>query len=241
MGRLGAALALASAVLLSGYVSSTPESIAANDPFEPMNRATYHFNQRFDQYVVLPVAGVYIYWMPQPLRRGLHNVLNNLAMPATFANHLFQGEFADAGSSLGRLALNSTIGVGGLVDVATPAGLPYRPADFGQTLGRYGISEGPFLVLPLLGPDSPRDLLGEGVDLTLTPLFYLPPSLGLGERVAVSLGVEIGAPYEVHARNIVLRRELEKGSIDPYITMRSMYRQQRDVLISNGVPSEDMK
>ena len=237
MGKVGAAaLALVSALLLSGCVSSSPEALAANDPFEPMNRAVFRFNERVDQYLILPVAGIYIYWSPPPVRRGLHNVLNNLEMPKTFANDLLQGEFKDAGTALGRFALNSTIGVGGLVDVATPAGLPYRPADFGQTLGRYGIAEGPFIVLPVLGPDSPRDLIGDAADIAMNPFFYLPASAPLAQRAATSVAIHVGAPYEVHARNIVLRQSLENGSIDPYVTMRSIYRQQRDVVITNGVP-----
>jgi phospholipid-binding lipoprotein MlaA len=242
MGRFGAiALALAAAVLLNGCVSSSPEALAANDPFEPTNKAVFHFNERVDNYLILPVAGFYIYWMPTPLRRGLHNVLNNLEMPKTFANDVLQGEFKDAGTALGRFALNSTLGAGGLVDVATPAGLAYRPADFGQTLGRYGIAEGPFLVLPVFGPEPPRDLVGDAADIAMNPFFYLPAGAPMVQRAATSFGIKVGAPYEVHARNIVLRQNLEQGSIDPYITMRSIYRQQRDELISNGVPSEDAK
>jgi phospholipid-binding lipoprotein MlaA len=230
---------LTCAILLSGCVSTTPESIAANDPFEPVNRVVYHFDQRFDKYVILPIAWVYTFKMPTPIRRGLHNVLINLDVPVTFANDVLQGEFSQAGISLGRFALNSTLGLGGFVDLGTPAGLRFRSADFGQTLGRYGVPEGPFLVLPIIGPDPPRDLFGDAVDLSIDPLTYLPPGAPLAERLSVAIGVRMSSPFETHTRNIVLRQELERGSVDPYATMRSIYRQLRERKISGGPPPAD--
>lgn len=234
-----AAILLACAFLLSGCVSTSPEAIAANDPFEPANRVVYRFDERFDRYVVLPVAWFYMYRTPTPLRRGLHNVLINLNMPVTFANDVLQGEFAQAGTSLGRFVLNSTFGLGGLIDLGTQAGLRYRPADFGQTLGRYGVPEGPFLVLPIIGPDPPRDLFGDAVDLSMNPLTYLPPDAPLAERISVAAGVRMASPFEMHARNIFLRRQLERSSVDPYVTMRSVYRQLREEEISQGLPAAD--
>lgn len=236
--RCAAAIA-ACMLLLSACASVGPDSADANDPFEPVNRAVYKFDRRFDQYVVLPVAGFYVFYMPPPMRHGLHNFLSNLDTPVTFTNDLLQGKFTDAGHSLGRLALNTTIGLGGFVDVGTPAGLPYRTADFGQTLGRWGVPEGPFLVLPFIGPDPPRDLVGDAADIWLDPLFYLPPGAPLYERFAITAGVRTGDPLEVHARNIVLRQELEKGSVDPYVTMRSVYRQLREEEVAGGLPEFD--
>jgi phospholipid-binding lipoprotein MlaA len=229
----------ASALFLSGCATASPEAIAANDPFETTNRAVYRFDEKFDKYVLLPVAGFYFFYMPPPMRHGLHNVLINLDLPVTFANDVMQGEMTRAGSALGRFAFNSTIGLGGLVDVATPAGLKYRPADFGQTLGKFGMPEGPFLVLPLIGPEPPRDLLGDAVDLAMDPLLYLPPGAPLYERFAVDVGLRWGSPFEEHSRNIVLRRELERQSVDPYATMRSTYRQLREEEINEGPPLQD--
>lgn len=234
-----AAILLACALLLSGCASASSESIAANDPFEPANRAMFQFDQGFDKNVILPIAWVYFYKTPKPLRRGLHNILNNLDMPVTITNDVLQGEFSQAGISLGRFVLNSTFGLGGIVDLGTPAGLRYRPADFGQTLGRYGVPEGPFLVWPVIGPDPPRDFLGDVVDLSIDPLTYLPPGAPLVERVSVAATVRMASPFEVHARNIVLRQELERGSVDPYVTMRSVYRQLREEEISHGLPAAD--
>lgn len=237
--RAFAALLLAAlAIALAGCATPSPEARAANDPFEPANRAIYRFDNRFDKYVILPAAGFYLYYMPKPLRNGLHNVLINFDLPVTFANDVLQGEFTDAGKTLGRLAMNSTLGLGGLVDVATPAGLDYKPADFGQTLGRYGVPEGPFLVLPLIGPDPPRDLVGDAADLALDPLLYLPPGEAFYARAATAVTLRTASPFEEHARNIVLRQELERGSMDPYVTMRSTYRQLRDEQISGGLPAE---
>jgi len=118
-------------------------------------------------------------------------------------------------------------------------GIPYHRADFGQTLGKYGMPEGPFLVLPIVGPDPPRDLIGDSVDLFADPFLYLPTGAPLYERVSVSVGISMVSPFELHTRNIVLRRELEKGSVDPYVTMRSIYRQLRDEEIRDGVPDKD--
>lgn len=238
MGGVRAVLLAACAVAFAGCSGVSPASLAADDPFEPTNRTVYRFDERFDQYVVIPAAGFYLYYMPPPTRHGLHNVLTNLDLPVTFTNQLLQGQIGNAGSTLGRFVINSSFGLGGLVDLGTPAGLPYRPADFGQTLGRWGVPEGPFLVLPFIGPDPPRDLLGDGVDILIDPLFYLPPGAPLYERAVVTVALRAGSPFEVHARNIVLRRELEKGSVDPYVTMRSVYRQLREEEIGPGLPPE---
>ena len=239
MRGAGAALLAVCAILLSGCISTSKEAIAENDPFEPMNRAVYRFDKRFDEYVVLPVAWVYVYYLPRPVHRGLNNVLLNLDLPVTFVNEVLQGEVTYAGETLGRFALNTTLGLGGLVDLAAQADLPYRSADFGQTLGKYGAPEGPFLVLPVIGPDPPRDLAGDGVDLFMDPLFYLPPGAPMVQRVLTTVGVRTLSPFEVHARNIVLRNELEKGSVDPYVTMRSVYRQLREQEIHDGLPGEE--
>ena len=118
-------------------------------------------------------------------------------------------------------------------------GSTYRSADFGQTLGRWGVGDGPFLVVPIIGPDPPRDLLGDAVDIGIDPLFHLPPGAPFYERFSVTVALRAGSPFEDHARNIVLRQELEKGSVDPYVTMRSVYRQLREQEIQGSLPSFD--
>jgi phospholipid-binding lipoprotein MlaA len=226
--------------LLAGCATPSPEATEANDPLEPANRAVYSFDEKFDKYVVLYAAGFYLDYIPAPARRGLHNFVANLDLPVTFANDVLQAKVSRASEAFGRFALNSTWGLGGIFDVATPAGLPVHASDFGQTLSVYGVGEGPFLVLPIIGPDPPRDLFGDAVDIFICPSTYLPVDSPLLQRVFTSAGVRVLDPFVPHARNIFLRQELEKGSLDPYATMRSTYRQVRASEIGDGYPSTDV-
>jgi phospholipid-binding lipoprotein MlaA len=225
-------------LLLAGC-AGTPEQIAANDPLEPINRSMFAFNEKFDHYVELPIAGFYLLWMPKPLSKGLENFLGNLALPVVFANDIFQDEPTRAGATLGRFTLNTTIGLGGFFDVATKHGLPYHHADFGQTLSIYGVGEGPFLVLPIAGPEPPRDLVGDTFDLAIDPLTYLPTGASFYMRLGMTAGVRIASPFQVNATDVVLRQELQKSSLDPYVTMRSVYRQIRAAQISGGYPEDE--
>jgi phospholipid-binding lipoprotein MlaA len=225
------------ALVLSGC-AGTPEMQEANDPLEPMNRQVFALNEKFDHYVELPIAGVYIFWVPMPLRRGLDHVFTNLELPAVFANDVLQGEATRAGQAFVRFTVNSTIGIGGVFDVAGRTELPYQPADFGQTLATYGVGEGPFLVVPIVGPDPPRDLLGDAVDFAADPLTYVPPRWPFYLRFTDAALVHAGSTIETNARNIVLRQELEKSSLDPYVTMRSVYRQMRAAQIAGRIPPD---
>ncbi|HEY3638909.1 MAG TPA: VacJ family lipoprotein [Rhizomicrobium sp.] len=217
--------------------TTSPEALSANDPLEPTNRAIYTFDEKFDRAIFLPVAGLYINKVPKTVRTGIHNILSNADEPVTIANDLLQVRLGQAGRMTARMALNSTIGVAGIVDIAAKHGLPEEKADFGQTLSRYGVGAGPFLVLPIIGPEPPRDLVGDTADLFIDPLTWLPPGWPLTSRVGLTAGVQIWEPYITHARDIVLRHELEKGSLDPYATMRSVSRQIRDDQINGGVPT----
>jgi phospholipid-binding lipoprotein MlaA len=239
MRRLGALAIAALAGMLAGCATRSSQALNANDPFEPMNRAVFGLDETFDKYVILPAASVYLYNLPSPLRNGLHNAVANLDLPVTFANDVLQGEMSLAGETLKRFVFNSTAGLGGIVDVATPAGLPAHTSDFGQTLAKMGVGEGPFLVLPIIGPEPPRDLLGDVVDLGIDPLTHVPADWLLSVRVGTAVGLHIVNPFEAHARNIFLRQELEKDSLDPYATMRSTYRQVRAREIANGKPLVD--
>jgi len=236
MRTIGFALIGAWALGLTGCTTSSPEAIAANDRFEPMNRAIYDFDEKFDRYVVLPLAGLYVNDVPKAVKVGVHNVFVNAEEPVTIANDILQLEFVRAGRMTARMAINSMAGLGGIVDLAAEHDLPEQRADFGQTLSRYGIGEGPFLVLPIIGPEPPRDLIGDGVDLFIDPLTWLPSGWPLLDRLGMTTGVHVWNPYLIHARNMLLRQELEKGSLDPYATMRSIYRQQRADDINGGRP-----
>jgi phospholipid-binding lipoprotein MlaA len=234
----GAAIVAMCGLLLAGC-TNTPESIAANDPLEPINRPVFAFNETFDHYVELPIAGFYILWMPKPLSNGLNDFLTNIELPIVFTNDVLQGQARRAGETLGRFTLNTTIGLGGFFDVATKHGLPYHHADMGQTLSMYGVSDGPFLVLPIVGPDPPRDLAGDIFDLAIDPLTYLPTGAPFLMRAGVAIGVHSASPFQTNARNVVLREELQKSSLDPYVTMRSVYRQIRAQEIVGGYPDVD--
>jgi len=226
-------------LVLAGCATSTPEAASINDPLEPANRCVFEFNQKFNKYVVLPIADIYIYHTPAPIRDGLHNFVSNLDLPVTFVNDALQGEFHRSAVALGRLALNTTAGLGGLLDVAVRAGLPAHTADFGQTLAVWGVGEGPFLVLPIIGPEPPRDLVGDTVDIAMDPLAWEPQSFSLGERIGTVIGLHIANPFESHARNIYLRQEFEKDSLDPYATMRSAWRQSRAREIAGAPGTSD--
>lgn len=223
---------LLGALAAAGCASAPPGAL--NDPFERTNRAVFAFNDKFNKYVTLPIAWVYVQQLPTPARKGMNNMLANLESPVTFANDLLQGEMTRAGETLLRFALNSTVGLAGISDVAARNGLPRHTSDFGQTLGVYGVNSGPFLVLPLIGPSTPRDTFGAAVDLFADPLVYLPPSWPLAARAGTAVGVHTAAPFEEHARSITFRNQLAGDSVDPYGTMRSVYRQQRLREIEGG-------
>ena len=149
------ALALACASLLAGC--ATGPNRKPGDPLEPMNRAIFKFNDSVDQAIAVPVAKGYQKVTPKPMRTAISNFFSNLGDLGNVANNLLQLKITDATEDLMRFAFNTTFGIGGLIDWATPAGLPKHDQDFGLTLGHYGVPAGPYLVLPLLGPSSVRD------------------------------------------------------------------------------------
>jgi phospholipid-binding lipoprotein MlaA len=220
-------------VLAAGCAASTdPEAVAQNDPYESTNREIFDLNTKLDKYFAKPVAQGYNYVVPQFARNGVHNFLTTLDKPVTFGNDLLQGEGTRAGQTLGRFTVNVTLGVGGLVDVATMMGIPEHTEDFGQTLGVYGVGEGPYLVMPFMGPKPPRDLAGGVVDIFMDPTTYISFH-GSDTWYAVRSGVSI---LDLRARNIDTLDQIERTSIDLYATTRSLYRQYRNSEIRNGAP-----
>jgi phospholipid-binding lipoprotein MlaA len=200
---------------------------ADNDPAEPVNRAIFKANLAADHAVMRPVAQAYADHVPDAVRQGVHNLVQNLKEPATAVNDLLQGHVAQAGQSVGRLAVNTTVGAGGVFDVAKKWGLPPHSADFGQTLAVWGVGEGPFVELPLLGPSNPRDAVGTVVDLALNPLTFV------GGAPATYASVATGSANIVDGRAQHLKDldELERNSLDYYAELRSVYRQHRDAEI----------
>lgn len=149
------------------FERSSLRALNVHDPFESINRRTYRFNARFDEYVYLPVLDGYRKVMPRPVRRGISNVFSNFADVPNLANSALQGQGEKAMRTTARLLLNSTLGVLGIFDVAEKMGLPQESEDFGQTLARYGMPPGPYLVLPFLGPSTLRDTTAMTVDWSI--------------------------------------------------------------------------
>ena len=207
-------------------------SLAANDPFEPMNRTVFDMNQGFDKTVLLPVAQAYVDVVPGPARDSVHNFLENLDLPITFANDLLQGEMTRAGQTLGRFTVNTTVGVGGLFDIASDWGIPDHSEDFGLTLGKWGVGEGPYLVVPFFGPDPPRDITGQVVDIFLDPTTYVH----IREHFYWSAAREVAEAIDLRSRNIDQIESIERSSVDYYASLRSLYRQHRNSEIRDGKP-----
>jgi phospholipid-binding lipoprotein MlaA len=202
-----------------------------NDPLEPVNRAIFEFNRVLDGLILEPAAIMYRAVTPQFVRDGVDNFLDNLRTPVVLANDLLQGEFARAEKTLGRFMLNTILGFGGLIDVGGRVGMPERHReDFGQTLAVYGVGEGPYLVLPLLGPSNPRDAVGFVVDFAFDPMFFLAPSdVGYGRFGADAL--------VFREQNIETIDEFERSSLDLYAATRTLVRQLRANEIRNGAPA----
>lgn len=225
--------ALACAVLLTVLASSGAVRAQSdvNDPLEPMNRFFFEFNQIMDGLLLEPAARIYRGVTPQLLRDAVSNFLDNLNTPVVLANDILQGEPYRAEKTLGRFMLNTIMGVGGLIDVGGMLGMPERHSeDFGQTLAVYGVGEGPYLVLPLLGPSNPRDTLGFVVDFAFDPMTYVAPR----DIALARFGTELLAFRE---QNIEAFDELKRSSIDLYAATRTLARQLRATEIRNGAPA----
>lgn len=229
---LALSLLLAGTALGGCATTSNPDSLAQNDPYEPTNRKVFAFNQGLDKHVALPVAKFYNHAVPEFARDRIHNVLYNLDLPITFANDVLQGEAERGLETFGRLAINSTFGLGGMFDVATKWGLPDHTEDFGQTLGVWGSGEGPYLVVPLIGPAPPRDLAGKVADNFLDPFTYARFD-GYWTFTYVRAGMGV---LDLRARNVDTLEQIERTSVDYYATQRSLYRQFRNSEIRNGAP-----
>jgi phospholipid-binding lipoprotein MlaA len=212
---------------LGGCSTPSPESLAQNDPWENTNRDTFVLNVWLEHNVARPIDDGYRFLVPEPVRQGVHNVLTNLHSPIVLANDVLQGDSDKAGNTLGRIVINSTIGLGGLIDVAGKMGMPYHNNDFGITLGRNGIAEGSFLMLPIFGPMPPRDLLGSGVDGAFDPFTYARFH-GKDTWMFARTGLRISDTVSSRRRDF---ESIERTSVDFYATIRNLYRQNRNAQI----------
>jgi phospholipid-binding lipoprotein MlaA len=202
-----------------------------NDPLEDTNRKIFDFNQMVDRNVLVPVAKAYRTVLPDVVRDSLRDFLHNLRAPLIFANDALQGDFERAGETFARFTLNSTLGVGGLIDVAGRWGqLPYHEQDLGVTFGVWGVPEGPYLVVPVLGPSNPRDLSGQVAEGFGDPFNYIVTGnpYTLYWIPFVRGGV---SGVDQRSRYIETLADIERTSLDYYATIRSLYRQRRAALI----------
>jgi phospholipid-binding lipoprotein MlaA len=222
--------ALALALTLGACSTPSPESLAQNDPWEKTNRDVFDFDVRMDHAIARPVAKGYRDAVPEPVRDGIHNAITNLNSPVVLANDVLQGDGDMAVNTFGRIVINSTAGIGGLIDVASKLGIPGHENDFGITLGKNNIAEGSYLVLPFAGPKPPRDLLGTGVDIAFDPLTYARFH-GSDTWMVVRFGVGI---LDARASTLDQVDTIERSSIDFYATTRNLYRQSRNAKINGG-------
>ena len=216
-------------------VDATQEYNDNHDPFEPANRVSFAVSEGLDTYFLAPVARAYRYAVPGVVRRPVHNLLTNMTTPVLFINDVVQTRPRAAGDTFMRFIINTTVGVGGVFDVASGWGYPFHDNDFGLTLALWGVPEGPFLFLPLLGPSNPRDATGYGVDIAFDPFIWTPTGHGLHTLDTVRTGLSI-----LDTRTNVLDEvdSIKKTALDPYATFRSLYRQNRQSTIDN-IKSED--
>ncbi|HYD30686.1 MAG TPA: VacJ family lipoprotein [Azospirillaceae bacterium] len=202
----------------------------ANDPFEGVNRAVFGLNEGTDILVIRPAAEIYRGVVPSPVRDAVRNFLRNLASPIVIANQLLQGDMKGVSVAVRRFLINTTVGVGGLVDVAEREGLPYESEDFGQTLAVWGVPEGPYVVLPLLGPSSVRDSVGLAADTAADPVRIVANH---NEADDVLIGRAAASGVDTRARLIEPVDDLRKNSLDYYAAVRSLYRQRREADITD--------
>lgn len=228
-------LAVCALLVASGCAStrSADDPGSDYDPFEPVNRKVFAFNQAADRMVFRPIARGYDRITPEPVKTGVTNFFDNLSTPIWALNHLLQGEPKEAGLQLGRFLMNSTFGLAGVLDPASMNGLEEKPARFDQTFGKWGMPSGPYLVLPFLGPNTPRSGLGWYARFQTDIVWnYLDQNRSVRDKLVVLEFVDL--------RYRLLRVDrLVDEAPDPYIFTREAYRQRAEYEIRGEVPLED--
>jgi phospholipid-binding lipoprotein MlaA len=219
-------------LLLCGCATLPPGSKRdPRDPWERFNRASYKFNDAIDRGVVKPVAKGYTH-LPQPMQTGVHNFFDNLDYPVTIVNDLLQGQIVPFFSDIGRFLFNSTVGLGGLFDPATAAGMQKNDRDFGQTLGKWGVPPGPYVLVPVFGPYTVRDGIG-----AVTVDYYANPRSYTTFWLNTSLWLVRGV--DRRARLLPLDATIQ-SAYDPYAFIRNAYLQNRDFKVhGEKSPSEE--
>jgi len=222
--------------LLNGC-ASTPSNV--DDPWESWNRSTLEFNEDFDDIIMKPLAKGYLFSTPEPIDRGVSNFFNNIDDIGISINSLLQLKFIDSATDISRFIINSTIGIAGVIDVATMIDLAKHNEDFGQTLGVWGVPSGPYLVLPFWGPSSPRGtagLIGDGVLDPLNYTIFAGPAISAAGTVA-----DILDSTDKRAGFMTTERFVNEAAINRYDFIKSSYIQYREYLVNDGeIPEDDL-
>jgi phospholipid-binding lipoprotein MlaA len=219
------AASLLGAVVLAGCAAAP----SRDDPFEPMNRASYAVHEVVDGYVVKPVAQAYVDYAPRLVQTGVRNFFGNIDDFFSFINGMLQNKPEKAGNDLGRVITNTAFGLLGLIDIASEAGIPKGNEDFGQTFGYWGIPQGPYLFIPLFGPTTVRDGSGWIIRAYTTPVGYIPD--------VPTRNILWGIGYlDLRASALQAESLIEKAALDKYTFIRRSYLQRRQYLVYDGAP-----
>lgn len=225
-------LVLLGFLFLGGYATADPDFSDPRDPLEGFNRVMFSFNDLLDRAFVKPLAEGYSLIVPAPMDKGVTNFFNNLEDITSAINSLLQFKIAHAATNLTRVVVNTTVGIGGLFDVASHLDLQRHEEDFGQTLGTWGVASGPYLVLPVLGPSSGRDAIGVVVDWFTDPVTYVQD-----DTVRWSLrGLDL---VETRASLLNASRVVDQAALDPYAFVRDVYLQRRRSVVYDGNPPSE--
>jgi len=219
--------------LLFALLGGCATSSSSRDPLEPVNRAIYSFNDGFDRVIAKPIAEGYRSVIPGLVRAGITNFFSNLGDLWIAANNLLQGKINDAANDFGRVVINTSIGLFGLIDVASDAGLEKHNEDFGQTLGRWGVTSGPYVVLPFLGPSTVRDALSYGLVDTQADFITQSNHVPTRNTLVFIRGVD------ARANLLDASRVLEEAALDKYNFTRDAFLQRRRSLIYDGNPPRE--
>jgi phospholipid-binding lipoprotein MlaA len=232
INRLIKKIVLVFAVLLLPACASVPGGPTAGDPFESYNRAMFSFNDGLDEYFLRPVAEGYDAVLPGPVKTGVSNFFSNIGDIFVIINDLLQFKLTQAVEDTSRFVFNSTIGLFGLIDVATPIGLPKHNEDFGQTFATWGIAPGPYVVLPIFGPRTLRGTAGFVIESAYDPVYDIKQKDTLYSVVALRA---VDTRYQLLGAS----RIAEQAALDKYSFVRDAYLQHRKNLIYDGNPPEE--
>lgn len=222
-------------LLISSRVPAFAQEIY--DPWEPFNRKIFWFNDKFDVYLLEPVARGYYDYTPRPIRKGIGNFFENLKYPRYLVSDIVQLKFGQVLHHTGRFLLNTTVGLLGFIDVAKDVGLEEHSEDFGVALAYHGVPEGPYMVLPILGPSNLRDAFGRLVDVFTDPFFYVRYStLNSDQENGIIFGAKTIEAIDTRADLLEAVETSKESSLDYYLFLQSTYHQYREGVIYDGNP-----